>query len=77
MRRLLQGARALATQWLGVSVPREANGEADRLSHPHMLGEVATEARGVGLEVRTARIPGSCWAGLREAAALTVGDAAR
>eukprot|EP00965_Chrysotila_dentata_P035189 1170832-Pleurochrysis_carterae.AAC.1 len=34
MRRLLRGARALATQWLGVSVPREANGDADRLSHP-------------------------------------------
>eukprot|EP00965_Chrysotila_dentata_P029226 971858-Pleurochrysis_carterae.AAC.1 len=41
-----------------------------------MLGEVAEEARGAGLEVRTARIPGSCWAGLREAAALTVGDVA-
>eukprot|EP00965_Chrysotila_dentata_P160270 5292480-Pleurochrysis_carterae.AAC.1 len=39
MRELLRGARMLTSQWLAVSVPREANGDADRLSHPHRLGE--------------------------------------
>eukprot|EP00965_Chrysotila_dentata_P106148 3506078-Pleurochrysis_carterae.AAC.1 len=38
MRALLQSARALTKQWLAVAVPREANGDADRLSHPLQLG---------------------------------------
>eukprot|EP00965_Chrysotila_dentata_P127966 4231534-Pleurochrysis_carterae.AAC.1 len=39
MRRLLRGARELCAQWLAVSVPREANADADRLSHPELLPE--------------------------------------
>eukprot|EP00965_Chrysotila_dentata_P014638 484767-Pleurochrysis_carterae.AAC.3 len=67
------GGRALTAQWLGVSVPREANGDADRLSHPHLLEAVAAKPRSAGLDVRVASIPEACWAGVREAAALAVG----
>eukprot|EP00965_Chrysotila_dentata_P162522 5366564-Pleurochrysis_carterae.AAC.1 len=63
-----RGARTLMSQWLGVSVPREENGDADRLSHPSMLSAVAKEAAGSGLRVRVARIPAECWAALRESA---------
>eukprot|EP00965_Chrysotila_dentata_P045269 1504424-Pleurochrysis_carterae.AAC.1 len=34
MRRILRGARGLCAQWIAESVPREANGDADRLSLP-------------------------------------------
>eukprot|EP00965_Chrysotila_dentata_P168573 5567148-Pleurochrysis_carterae.AAC.1 len=61
MRRVLRGARGLCSQWLGVSVPREAKGDADRLSHPDMLPAVAAEAERAGLRVRVASIPGECW----------------
>eukprot|EP00965_Chrysotila_dentata_P116831 3861483-Pleurochrysis_carterae.AAC.1 len=69
MRTLLRGARALCQQWLAVSVPREANGDADRLSHPHMLGAVLAEAEAAGLRAHVARVPDACWAALRRAAA--------
>eukprot|EP00965_Chrysotila_dentata_P039284 1305550-Pleurochrysis_carterae.AAC.1 len=68
MRRILRGARGLCTQWLGVSVPREANGDADRLSHPDMLPAVVAEAERAGLGVRVVGIPEECWVVLREAA---------
>eukprot|EP00965_Chrysotila_dentata_P111857 3699337-Pleurochrysis_carterae.AAC.1 len=68
MRRLLRGARGLAQQWLGVSVPREANGDADRLSHPDKLPDVVAEAASSGLRVHVAPIPVDCWEALREAA---------
>eukprot|EP00965_Chrysotila_dentata_P113932 3767249-Pleurochrysis_carterae.AAC.1 len=51
MRRVLRGARGLCAQWLAVSVPREANGDADRLSHPDRLPEVAVDAERAGLRV--------------------------
>eukprot|EP00965_Chrysotila_dentata_P075912 2508126-Pleurochrysis_carterae.AAC.2 len=57
MRHLLGGARRLTGQWLGVSVPREANGEADRLSRPEKLAEVVAEARRAGLKVHAVEIP--------------------
>eukprot|EP00965_Chrysotila_dentata_P128898 4261691-Pleurochrysis_carterae.AAC.1 len=68
MRSVLRGARGLCAQWLGVSVPREANGDADRLSHPDLLSLVAAEAARAGLEVRVAGIPEECWEVLRRAA---------
>eukprot|EP00965_Chrysotila_dentata_P025806 857038-Pleurochrysis_carterae.AAC.1 len=37
MRALLAGSRGVVTQWLAVSVPREANRVVDRLSHPDEL----------------------------------------
>eukprot|EP00965_Chrysotila_dentata_P165101 5452063-Pleurochrysis_carterae.AAC.1 len=57
MREVLRAARGLTAQWLAVSVPREANADADRLSHPRQLEAVEAEARGAGLTVRRARIP--------------------
>eukprot|EP00965_Chrysotila_dentata_P168230 5555687-Pleurochrysis_carterae.AAC.1 len=52
---------------MGVSVPRDANGDADRLSHPNRLGEVREEAKEAGWRVSVASIPQHCWEALREA----------
>eukprot|EP00965_Chrysotila_dentata_P092386 3049192-Pleurochrysis_carterae.AAC.1 len=60
MRELLRGARLLTSQWLAVSVPREANGDADRLSHPHLLGEVAADVEAAGWRAAHARILQRC-----------------
>eukprot|EP00965_Chrysotila_dentata_P145364 4800973-Pleurochrysis_carterae.AAC.1 len=49
MRALLRGARELCQQWGAVSVPRKANGDADRLSHPDKLNAVRAEATRAGL----------------------------
>eukprot|EP00965_Chrysotila_dentata_P178188 5885354-Pleurochrysis_carterae.AAC.2 len=57
MRALLRSARELCQQWCAVSVPREANGDADRLSHPDQLNAVRAEATRAGLRVHVARIP--------------------
>eukprot|EP00965_Chrysotila_dentata_P192162 6175008-Pleurochrysis_carterae.AAC.1 len=65
MRELLRGARRLTSQWLAVSVSREANGDADRLSHPHLLGTVTADAEGAGWRTARARIPQQCWEALR------------
>eukprot|EP00965_Chrysotila_dentata_P230146 6197602-Pleurochrysis_carterae.AAC.1 len=68
-RELLRDARRLASQWLAVSVPRGANGDADRLSHPRLLGEVAADAEAAGWRTSRARIPQPCWDALRRAMA--------
>eukprot|EP00965_Chrysotila_dentata_P008391 273400-Pleurochrysis_carterae.AAC.2 len=75
MRALLAGARRLTTQWLAVALPREANIDADRLSHPAMLTEVTNDALGAGLRAHTARIPEHCWTALRSAMAMEPGAA--
>eukprot|EP00965_Chrysotila_dentata_P174426 5757890-Pleurochrysis_carterae.AAC.1 len=67
MRELLRSARRLTSQWLAVSVPREANGDADRLSHPRLVGAVAAEAEAAGWRTARARIPQRCWEALRRA----------
>eukprot|EP00965_Chrysotila_dentata_P235926 6201033-Pleurochrysis_carterae.AAC.1 len=67
MRELLRGARQMTSQWLAVSVPREANGDADRLSHPHLLGAVTAEVEAAGWRTARARIPQRCWEALRRA----------
>eukprot|EP00965_Chrysotila_dentata_P013064 431152-Pleurochrysis_carterae.AAC.1 len=64
MRELLRRARRLTPQWLAVSVPREANVDADRLSHPHLLERVAADAEGAGWRTWRARIPRHCWEAL-------------
>ena len=69
MRQLLRGARALCTQWLGVSIPREFNLDADRLSHPALIEEVRRDARVAGVETHVVPIPPGCWAVLRAAIA--------
>eukprot|EP00965_Chrysotila_dentata_P095976 3171372-Pleurochrysis_carterae.AAC.1 len=67
LRELLRGARSLASQWLAVSVAREANVDADRLSHPHLLDAVKAEAEAEGWRVMQAHVPQSCWEALRRA----------
>ena len=69
MRRLIRGARSLCPQWLGVSVPREFNLDADRLSHPALLSEVRRDARAAGVETHVVPIPPGCWVVLRAAIA--------
>lgn len=75
MRRLLAAARSCSQQWLAVSVPREANVDADRLSHPHLYDAVASDARAAGLDAHRLRIDASSplWDELRAAAALGTG----
>jgi hypothetical protein len=65
MRGLLLEARKLTRQWLAVSIPREYNLDADRLSHPKMLGEVRADAAAAGLTVHDAPIPAECWRALQ------------
>eukprot|EP00965_Chrysotila_dentata_P208466 6184705-Pleurochrysis_carterae.AAC.1 len=67
MRTLLAGARALTPHWLAVSVARDANADADRLSHPAQLGSVVAEAEAAGLRPQVAEIPERCWEVLRRA----------
>ena len=67
---LLQHARRLTKQWMGVPVPREANKDADRLSHPELLGRVVADARAAGLVTHVARVDEALWATLRDACRL-------
>ena len=71
MRGLLHLARATATQWLGVQVPRELNLDADLLSHPSNLDSVLAS---IPPPFRTviAPIPKHCWTALR--ALITASD---
>ena len=68
MRSLLRVARRYAAQWLGVAVPREANLDADILSHPARVGEVIEAAKAAGLQVVRCHIPEGLWADLEAAA---------
>ena len=73
MRELLGGGRGLTSQWLAVSVPRDANGDADRLSHPELYEIVRAEAEAAGLHVSRARLSEENWDRLRAAARLRCG----
>ena len=64
---LLTAMRARIKFWLGVSVPREWNLDADRLSHPERLEEVLADARAAGLAPIVVEVPEWCWAVLRAA----------
>ena len=70
MSALLARARQSAKQWLGVSVPREWNLDADRLSHPAELDHVLRDARLAGLSPSHVAIPEWCWRALRDTTAL-------
>ena len=70
MRALVVAARAMCEQWLAISVPREANRDADRLSHPEMLAEVEADAVAAGFVVRVAPVPAECWVALQAATEL-------
>eukprot|EP00965_Chrysotila_dentata_P069253 2288467-Pleurochrysis_carterae.AAC.1 len=76
MRTLLAGARALTPHWLAVSVARDANVDADRLSHPAQLGAVIAEGEAAGLRPQVAEIPERCWEVLRRAMKQGGGEAA-
>ena len=59
--------------WLAISVPREANVDADRLSHPARADDVIREAASVGLRVtRLPRLTEGDWSPLRHAASIGV-----
>ena len=74
LRRLLNEARTLSKQWLALAVPREANLDADRLSHPRNLMAVMREAAEAGLRVHEAPFDEeTLWGQLRQAAALGLG----
>ena len=75
IRCLLAWARGVTSQWLAVAVPREANLDADRLSHPDNLITVVREAAEAGLRVHEAALDMElCWGRLREAAAVGLGE---
>ena len=59
--------------WLAVSLPREANVDADRLSHPAMLAEVRADAAAAGIVAHVATTLAEQMVALRAAAALGVG----
>ena len=59
-----------APLWLGVSVARELNTDADRLSHPAMYELVEADAVAAGLTVVRVHISPASWAALRDAAAI-------
>ena len=67
MRAMVQEARRVGEEWLAVQVPREANGDADRLSHPSQLWDVWLDAEDAGLTVHRARVDEEAWTALRRA----------
>ena len=75
MRATLRGARQLTGEWVAVAIPRTLNLDADRLSHPEHLPEVAAEAERAGLRVHIVRIRSESWTTL-EAAIQTAAAAA-
>jgi hypothetical protein len=74
LRAILLQMRRLTTQWLGVSVPRDFNFDADRLSHPSQLPSILAEIRVARREAVVVRIPDSLWAALRAAMLLSPDD---
>ena len=49
IRHILASAGACSPQWLAILVPREANVDADRLSHPSEYNDVERDAVAAGL----------------------------
>ena len=67
MRGVLAEARKLTRFWLGIHVPREANRDADGLSHPANVDAIMEAARHAGFRPRRARVPERLFASLRAA----------
>ena len=74
LRSLLLHMRQLTMAWLGVSVPRDFNFDADRLSHPSQLPSILAELRAAGQETVVVRIPDWVWDALRAAMLLSPDD---
>ena len=77
MRVLTDAARATGWCWLAAQVPREANVDADRLSHPHLLPAVLAEAELAGLRAIRVQPDESDWALLRQAIDISTSDRPR
>ena len=77
VRHLLEAAAASPWAWIGAKVPREANLDADRLSHPAQAADVRGEAARSGLAVHELKLLRSDWALLEEAISLTAGAGAK
>ena len=54
-------------QWLSVQVPREANVDADRLSHPDLACEVVAEIEAARLRATRLRATEASWEAARHA----------
>ena len=74
LRAILLHMRKLTTQWLGVSVPRDFNFDADRLSHPSQLSSILAELREARRDAVVVGIPDYVWDALREAMLLSPED---
>ena len=72
---ILGAMRRTSSQWLGVHVNREWNLDADRLSHPRMLGGVRADAEAGGVRTSVACVPNALWDELRRAMLIPGGDA--
>ena len=70
MRRLVNFASEAAFTWVPAHVPREANSDADRLSHPELLGDVTQDLEKAGFTVLRLRPTASDWALLEDTIAL-------
>ena len=64
---ILEGVRSVDVPFISVKVPREANLDADRLSHPKQLELVLQEATALGLRVVELQPCADDWAILRRA----------
>lgn len=69
MRALAVAAEGEPWEWLSVNVPREANSDADRLSHPRLAGDVQAEVEASRLIATRLRPTEADWAALRAAVA--------
>ena len=69
MRCILASARQFSRFWLGVHVPREANRDADGLSHPANIDNIMSAARAAGFRPRRAIVSAECFEKLRAALA--------
>jgi hypothetical protein len=67
MRSVLEAVQSMASSWVSVKVPREANLDADRLSHPHELDSVVRDAETAGLLVHLLQPDETDWDLLRRA----------
>ena len=67
MQCILGAIQSMAGSWVSVKVPREANLDADRLSHPAQLDDVVADARLASLAVVLLSPDHSDWALLRDA----------
>ena len=74
LRSVLLRMRELTSEWLGVSVPRNFNFDADRLSHPSQLPSILAELRAARREAVLLHVPEHAWAALRSAMLLSPDD---